>query len=50
MEVKLKEGKLNSSLERNMIMEKDLMKVKEDLSKSLKWTASSKLLGDMSSS
>lgn len=35
------------SLERNVILEKDLVKVKDDLNKSLKWATSSKFLSDM---
>lgn len=52
MEEKLKESELNLNLalERNVVMERDLIKVNDDLNKSMKWTASFKLLGDMSSS
>lgn len=35
------------SLERNAQLEKDLIKLKDELSRLVKWTASSKLLFDM---
>lgn len=49
LEEKLKysELKLILSLERNVILEKDLVKVKDNLNKSLKWENSFRLLGEM---
>lgn len=43
------EVKLIVSLERNDQLERNLMKLKEELNKSLKWTTFSKLLFDMTS-
>lgn len=50
LEEKLKEAELmlNLTLERNFVIEMDLMKVKKDLKKSMKWTSSSNLLEEMS--
>ncbi|KAH0717452.1 hypothetical protein KY285_013483 [Solanum tuberosum] len=41
------ETKLAMALERNNQLEKDLVRVKEELNKSLKWTTSSKLLANL---
>jgi len=46
--LKILESKLVASLETNSQLRKDLSKVKEELSHSLKWTDSSKILSNMS--
>ncbi|KAH0765257.1 hypothetical protein KY285_001128 [Solanum tuberosum] len=43
------ETKLAMALERNNQLERDLVRVKEELNKSLKWTNSSKLLAKLTS-
>lgn len=37
------EMKMELSLERSLVLEKDLVRVKEQLEKSVKWTSSSKI-------
>lgn len=39
--------KMKLALERNLVLEKDLVRVKEELNKSLKWTNSSKILTNL---
>lgn len=43
------ELKMNLTLERNVVLEKDLVKAKEELNKLLKWTTSSRILNNLTS-
>lgn len=41
------ERKMKLALERNLVLERDLVRVKEELNKSIKWTTSSKILTNL---